>query len=166
MTHLFILFHNFAIQIFSLLLGIVTGLFVGWLATEEILLYQKQLHFLSLFLFAATFTIPLLFVEKWFVLVVVGGTYALLSIIQKEKERFFLLSPIALFLTTETKNIFFLCSILVFAATGVMTLRILSSFVKEKKLIFTLKLIKTLFSSFLPFIVVTMISYALVLLSN
>ncbi len=154
------LFHNFAIQLFSLFFGIIAGLLVGWLAVEEIPKYQKQLGFVSLFLFAVTFAAPLLFVEKWIPLVVVGVTYAILAVIQKDKERFFLLSPLVLFLTTENKTGFFLISVLVFAATGVMTLRILALFVKDKKIGFGKELMKTLFDAYAQFIVVSLILYS------
>lgn len=158
------LIHNLAIQLASLFFGIIAGLVIGWLSAEEIPRYQKQLGFLSLFLFSATFAIPLLFIEKWIPLAVVGGTYALFAILQKEKERFFLLAPLVLFLTAEEKTVFFLSAVLVFAATSVMTLRILASFVKEKRLVFNKELAKTICTAYVQFVVVTVIIYAVVLL--
>ena len=136
---------------------------IGWLSTEEIPRYQKQLGGFSLFLFSATFAVPLLFIEKWIPLAVVGIMYALLAILQKEKELFFLLAPLVLFLTSEEKTVFFLCAVLVFAATGVMTLRILASFVKDKKLVFSKELAKTICAAYVPFVVVSLIVYGVVL---
>ncbi|MBI5072903.1 hypothetical protein HZA99_03725 [Candidatus Woesearchaeota archaeon] len=162
MTDISILIHNFAIQLATLLFGISAGLVVGWFSAEELSLYQKQLGFLSLFLFAATFALPLLLIEKWIPFAVTGGSYAILALLQKQREWFFFIAPLVLFLATENKTAFFLCTVLVFAATGVMTLRILASFVKEKRLVFNKELFKTIFSAYWQFVVVTMIAYGVV----
>ena len=166
MADTFLLMHNAIIQLSSLLFGIIVGLLVGWLAAEEIPLYQKQLGFLSLILFSATFTIPLFFIENWIPLAIVGVTYAILAALRREREWYFLTAPLVLFLSSQNSIAFFITVVIVFLATGMMTLRLLPEFVldtvHEKKLVFQKELFSSLVAAYAQFVVFTLIIYGII----
>lgn len=166
MISLALVFQNFSTQLCSIFLGIVAGSFVGWTAAEELPLYQKQLRFIAQFLFFATFVIPLFFLEQMLPLLFIGITYATLTLLQNDREWYFFVAPLGVFLSSQNNHAFFVANVLVFLATGIMTILIITSFVKKKELLWKKEIFVSYLQNFGMFVLFSLVIHIAIIISR
>ncbi len=114
-----LLLQNFLLQLSSLLLGVISGSFLSWLAAEELSLYKKHISLVFQFLSFAALLAPLLFflyffdfkrIIPFFVLLLV---YTLIFWKTKNNPHdifhgFLYIVPLMLFLASGNQEVFFL----------------------------------------------------------
>lgn len=130
------LLQNFFIQIAALFLGLFAGIIVSWLAEEELLLYKERIHFLAKIFFILTLLAPIFFVEKWILAAFMAVSYGVIAFPKKnEVQVFYFIAPLALFLSTQSKEGFFVGGGLFLIATLLTTILFFTAFVKKKQIV-------------------------------
>lgn len=130
------LLQNLLIQIAVLVLGILAGIVVSWLAQEELVLSKEKIFLFAKIVFVLTLLAPLFFVERWLIVAFVALSYGVIAFPQKnEVQIFYLIAPLTLFLSTQNKEGFFVTGGLFLIATVLTTLLFFSDFVKKKQIV-------------------------------
>ncbi len=115
---------NFLIQCSALIIGISIGSIIHWLAEEELETYKKMLEKGSIVLFLITFLSPLFFVDKLIFIIFIALSWGVVAFPQRnEKQVFYFLSPVTLFLSTQSNDGFFLTAVFFMITTVVLTIR-------------------------------------------
>ena len=126
------LLEHFLIQIVVLVLGILAGIIVSWLAQEELVLYKDKVALTAKIVFVLTLLSPLFFVERWFVAAFIVLSYGVIAFPQKnEFQIFYLIAPLVLFLSTQDKEGFFVAGGLFLIATLLTTVLFFTDYVKH-----------------------------------
>lgn len=152
------LIQNLAIQLSVLLLGIIGGIILHWLAAEEIPLYTQKLRFIQKALFIATFITALFFSSNVLLIAFLAVSYGVMAFPQKNEFQIFsFIAPLVLFLSTQTKEGFFLTSTLFFLSCVVSSTLITDTIDASLG-----KKIKENIFQWSGFIVVTLLVYGIV----
>lgn len=150
---------NLIVQCSTLLLGIIAGNIVSWLAQEELGLYQAIIGTVSRITFVLTLLLPLLFNRNYIIIGMIALTYCILGIWQqKEMQVFFWTAPLSAILCSSTQKGFFTILACIFIAT-ILSTTIL--FTTSKKVQWNKEIVLSAATLYLPFIIISALGYAL-----
>lgn len=162
-----LLLQNLLIQTAVLVLGILAGIIVSWLAQEELVLYKEKILLIAKILFVLTLLAPIFFVEKWIFVAFIALSYGVIAFPQKnEVQGFYLIAPLTLFLSSQSKEGFFVTGGLFFIATLLATVLFLTDFVKKKQIAWKKEVWLLLGRKFAGFVLVSGLLYGGVWLSG
>ncbi len=155
------IFQNFIVQITALLLGIIGGIIVSWIAQEELEMYAVKIGTAARIAFIITLLLPLIFSQSYIVIGFIAFTYCILGIWwEKEGKVFFWLSPLSAILCSQTQTGFFTILAFIFIATLLSTSILLAAETKNQKIHWNKKLISQSMWVYLPFIIISVVCYA------
>ncbi len=155
------LFQNLLVQLIVGFFGILAGSIVATLAEEELEQYLSLIQKSATWVFMITFLVPLIFIETRIPLVILVLSYSILVLFYKQEKKIYaLLTPVLLFITTQQKEAFLMTLSVFFLAIMLMTILLLTPFVKKKELHWSKETIRTLVHGFWIFFVMSSVLYA------